>query len=231
MVFYFLCDLQRHCAEEKYRTTSQHKPGAPLPAHVEQDPPYILRSLSTCILICLGHVRDFVGKRFKPVSYQHLMPKNVRLQSFSSHLSPARLRVGTSLLFQSTLHFLSDAVLTIYPGLCTTELRFRFLRYSKVENKHEGMLITAFWIVFYNHTQRFTGTCTRALRIISHRTTTLASHKRAVRVQMLSKNLSEVLSLHISRVVSMTCRPLARLSCGQVRRDGGRNNLFHGVRN
>ena len=65
MVFYFLCDLQRHC-EEKYRTTSQHKPGTPLPAHVEQDPPYILRSLSTYVLICLGHVRDFVGKRLNP---------------------------------------------------------------------------------------------------------------------------------------------------------------------
>jgi len=98
MVFYFLCDLQRHCAEEKYRTTSQHKPDTPLPAHVEQDPPYILGSLSIYILICLGHVRDFVGKRLKPLSYQHLMPKNVRLRSFLSHLSPARLRVGTSLL-------------------------------------------------------------------------------------------------------------------------------------
>ena len=117
MVFYFLCDPQRQCAEEKYCTTSQHKPGTPLPAHVEQDPPYILTSLSTYILICLGHVRDFVGKRLKPVSYQHLrlMPKNVRLlfvPSLSSEVACWNL-----FIIITTLYFLSDAVLTIYPGL------------------------------------------------------------------------------------------------------------------
>jgi serine palmitoyltransferase len=69
-----------HCADEQYRTTSQHKPGTPLPTHIEQDPPYyILLStyISYLILICLGHVRDFMGKRLYPARYHHLMPRNV----------------------------------------------------------------------------------------------------------------------------------------------------------
>ncbi|KAF9556844.1 PLP-dependent transferase [Agrocybe pediades] len=68
-----------HCAEEKYRTTSQHKLGTPLAPHVTQDPPYyILLStyISYLILIVLGHVRDFVGKRLSPASYKHLMPRD-----------------------------------------------------------------------------------------------------------------------------------------------------------
>lgn len=70
-----------HCANDEYRLTSQHTPGAPVPAHVEQDPPYyILLStyISYLILICLGHVRDFVGKRLSPSSYKHLIPRGVR---------------------------------------------------------------------------------------------------------------------------------------------------------
>ena len=73
-----------HCANQQYRTVSQHKPGS-LPVHVEQDPPYyILLStyISYLILICLGHVRDFVGKRFHPSSYHHLMPRDVSNLSF-----------------------------------------------------------------------------------------------------------------------------------------------------
>ncbi|KAF8867541.1 hypothetical protein BD779DRAFT_1685680 [Infundibulicybe gibba] len=51
-----------HCANDEYRFTSQHTPGTPVLAHVEQDPPYyILLStyISYLILICMGHVRDF----------------------------------------------------------------------------------------------------------------------------------------------------------------------------
>lgn len=69
-----------HCANNEYRLTSQHSPGQPVPAHIEQDPPYyILLStyISYLILICLGHVRDFVGKRLSPSSYKHLIPRNV----------------------------------------------------------------------------------------------------------------------------------------------------------
>ncbi len=70
-----------HCADEQYRYVSQHTPGTEVPGHVEQDPPYyILLStyISYLILICLGHFRDFFGKRFSPKSYRHLMPHNVR---------------------------------------------------------------------------------------------------------------------------------------------------------
>lgn len=69
-----------HCANEEFRIISQHVPGRPVPGHVDQDPPYyILFStyISYLILICLGHVRDFVGKRLSPSSYKHLVPRNV----------------------------------------------------------------------------------------------------------------------------------------------------------
>ena len=70
-----------HCAEEQFRHVSQHTPGRPFAAHNEQDPPYyILLStyLSYVILICIGHVRDFFGKRLRTKEYSHLMPRNVR---------------------------------------------------------------------------------------------------------------------------------------------------------
>ena len=68
-----------HCANQEYRLTSRHAPGQPLPEHVEQDPPYyILLStyISYLILIVLGHIRDFVGKRLNPKWYSHLMPRD-----------------------------------------------------------------------------------------------------------------------------------------------------------
>ncbi|TEB32611.1 serine palmitoyltransferase 2 [Coprinellus micaceus] len=67
-----------HCASEEFRLTSQHTPGEPVPGHVDADPPYyILFStyISYLILIVLGHIRDFLGKRFRSASYAHLMPK------------------------------------------------------------------------------------------------------------------------------------------------------------
>jgi serine palmitoyltransferase len=68
-----------HCANDEYRITSQHTPGA-FPKHVEQDPPYYVlfcTYISYLILIVLGHIRDFVGKRLTPAAYKHLMPSNV----------------------------------------------------------------------------------------------------------------------------------------------------------
>ena len=69
-----------HCANEEYRFVSQHPVGKPLPYHDGQDPPYyILLStyISYMILICLGHLRDFVGKRFKRSAYTSLLPYDV----------------------------------------------------------------------------------------------------------------------------------------------------------
>ena len=69
-----------HCADERFRHVSQHIPGTNLAPHKEEDPPYyILLStyLSYVILICIGHVRDFFGKRLRTKEYSHLMPSNV----------------------------------------------------------------------------------------------------------------------------------------------------------
>lgn len=69
-----------HCANDEYRYISQHPSGKPVPHHNEQDPPYyILLStyISYMILICLGHLRDFFGKRFKHYAYTHLLPHDV----------------------------------------------------------------------------------------------------------------------------------------------------------
>lgn len=70
-----------HCSNEDYRYVSQHIPGATLEV-VEKDPPYYIlltTYISYLILICVGHVRDFIGKRIYPGAYKHLMPHNVRL--------------------------------------------------------------------------------------------------------------------------------------------------------
>ncbi|KAJ6516434.1 pyridoxal phosphate-dependent transferase [Mycena sanguinolenta] len=67
-----------HCSNLDYRYISRWT-GAPVPGHVNQDPPYyILLStyISYLILICIGHLRDFVGKRLRPAAYRHLMPSN-----------------------------------------------------------------------------------------------------------------------------------------------------------
>lgn len=68
-----------HCANERYRHVSKHSLDKPVKSKAEQDPPYyILLStyMSYLILICLGHVRDFIGKRFMPSSFKHLMPQD-----------------------------------------------------------------------------------------------------------------------------------------------------------
>lgn len=66
-----------HCSNEGYRYTSQHMASEPIEAIHERDPPYyILLStyVSYLILICLGHVRDFIGKRLKAKAYRELRP-------------------------------------------------------------------------------------------------------------------------------------------------------------
>ncbi|KAF5378995.1 hypothetical protein D9757_009096 [Collybiopsis confluens] len=68
-----------HCFNEDYRHISQHIQGQPIARHVDQDPPYyILLStyISYLVLIVLGHLRDFVGKRFNSREYRHLMPRD-----------------------------------------------------------------------------------------------------------------------------------------------------------
>jgi serine palmitoyltransferase len=71
-----------HCWNENYRHVSSHPPGEPLEHLKEMEPPYyILLStyMSYMLLIMIGHIRDFVGKRGKRANYKHLMPYNVSL--------------------------------------------------------------------------------------------------------------------------------------------------------
>ncbi|KAI0057297.1 serine palmitoyltransferase 2 [Artomyces pyxidatus] len=66
-----------HCSNENYRYRSAHPAGKPLHNLEETDPPYyilITTYLSYIFLICLGHLRDFVGKRLTPAFYRHLLP-------------------------------------------------------------------------------------------------------------------------------------------------------------
>ncbi|KAJ7638380.1 pyridoxal phosphate-dependent transferase [Roridomyces roridus] len=70
-----------HCSNPKYRYLSQHTSGTSIPGHDDQNPEppyYVLLStyISYLLLICLGHIRDFVGKRMRPAAYRHLMPSD-----------------------------------------------------------------------------------------------------------------------------------------------------------
>ncbi|TFK89332.1 serine palmitoyltransferase 2 [Polyporus arcularius HHB13444] len=68
-----------HCGNEDYRYTSRHRAGTPYESYPEQDPPYYIlltTYISYLLVICLGHLRDFVGKRFRHVNYRHLLPWN-----------------------------------------------------------------------------------------------------------------------------------------------------------
>ncbi|KIJ37114.1 hypothetical protein M422DRAFT_178526 [Sphaerobolus stellatus SS14] len=67
------------CANETYRHVSVFKSTTRIGPGVEEDPPYyilVMTYLSYIMLILLGHVRDFFGKRIRPHSYSHLMPNN-----------------------------------------------------------------------------------------------------------------------------------------------------------
>ncbi|TDL20645.1 serine palmitoyltransferase 2 [Rickenella mellea] len=65
-----------HCLNQEYRRTSRHTLGSPVKTAEEHDPPYyILLStyVSYLFLICIGHMRDFFGKRLTATNYIHLM--------------------------------------------------------------------------------------------------------------------------------------------------------------
>lgn len=68
-----------YCANQAFRYSSQHPPGAPLPNPVEEEPSYFIVLATYCsylILIIIGHMRDFVGKRLFPRAYRHLTESN-----------------------------------------------------------------------------------------------------------------------------------------------------------
>ncbi|KAF9026818.1 serine palmitoyltransferase 2 [Hymenopellis radicata] len=134
-----------HCADDQFRYVSQHTPGTDVPGHVEQDPPYyILLStyISYLILICLGHFRDFFGKRFSPKSYRHLMPHNgyAPLNSDFDSFYTRRLKTRMDECFSQPITGVAGRTVQLLD------------RYSPD----------------YNHSQIFTGTRTRALNISSY---------------------------------------------------------------
>ncbi|KAL7342166.1 serine palmitoyltransferase 2 [Rhodotorula toruloides] len=68
-----------------HRTISQHTPGVSLKAS-EEEPSvwvYLQTYLSYAILIVIGHIRDYVGKRLFPASYSHLRPSHGYAPLFS----------------------------------------------------------------------------------------------------------------------------------------------------
>lgn len=68
-----------YCANQDYRYKSEHRKGAALPDPVEEEPSYLIvltTYVSYLILIVVGHMRDFFGKRLFPRSYRHLMESN-----------------------------------------------------------------------------------------------------------------------------------------------------------
>lgn len=81
-----------HCANEEYRHTSAHRPGKDVGLPVEIEPPYYIvltTYFSYLILICMGHMRDFFGKRFYASNYRHLLPHDVSIFSVSSTSPPS----------------------------------------------------------------------------------------------------------------------------------------------
>lgn len=68
-----------YCSNQSYRYTSQHRIGDSLPNPIEEEPSYFIvlsTYVSYLILIVIGHMRDYVGKRLFPNSYKHLVETN-----------------------------------------------------------------------------------------------------------------------------------------------------------
>lgn len=68
-----------YCSNESYRYTSEHRLGDSLPSPIEEEPSYFIvlsTYISYLILIVIGHMRDFFGKRLFPASYHHLVETN-----------------------------------------------------------------------------------------------------------------------------------------------------------
>jgi hypothetical protein len=103
---------------------------------------YLNASPSYLILICLGHIRDFLGKRFHPGAYRHLMPRDgyAPLNSDFDSFYTRRLKRRMDECFSQPVTGVAGRTIMLLD------------RYSPD----------------YNATQIFTGTRTRALNISSY---------------------------------------------------------------
>ena len=118
-----------HCANPAYRHTSSHTPGQEFKAHEEQEPPYyvlLFTYISYLMLIIVGHMRDFFGKRFRAASYVHLMASKVSFP-FLNHFFLVRF---LTFFFPNFL------------GLCGTQLGFRFVLHASVEASYGRYVFT-----------------------------------------------------------------------------------------
>ncbi|CUA78016.1 serine palmitoyltransferase [Rhizoctonia solani] len=134
-----------HCANDAYRHTSVHPAGQPFKHSDEQDPPYyVLLStyVSYVVLIVIGHMRDWFGKRFWKESYKHLMPHDgyAALNSDFDSFYTRRLKTRLDDCFSRPV--------TGVPGRTIVLL-------DRTTDD-------------YNNTFKFTGTHTRALNISSY---------------------------------------------------------------
>ncbi|CAE6505178.1 unnamed protein product [Rhizoctonia solani] len=134
-----------HCANESYRHTSVHPAGQPFKHAEEQDPPYyvlLCTYVSYVVLIVIGHMRDWFGKRFWKESYKHLMPHDgyAALNSDFDSFYTRRLKTRLDDCFSRPV--------TGVPG------RTIVLLDRSTDD--------------YNNTFKFTGTHTRALNVSSY---------------------------------------------------------------
>ncbi|KAK0526458.1 serine palmitoyltransferase component [Tilletia horrida] len=129
-------------ANPAYRYTSQHVLGHPLPKPDEEEPSYVvvlLTYVSYIVLIAIGHLRDYFGKRMFPKSYKHLMQSNgyAALNSDFDSFYTRRLKLR-----------LDDCFSRPVTGVCGRTV----VCYDRATDD-------------YNQTFRLTGTKTRALNI------------------------------------------------------------------
>ncbi|KAK0542550.1 serine palmitoyltransferase component [Tilletia horrida] len=129
-------------ANPEYRYTSQHLPGVPLPRPDEDEPSYsvvLLTYVSYIVLIAVGHLRDYFGKRMFPSQYKHLMQSNgyAALNSDFDSFYTRRLKTR-----------LDDCFSRPVTGVCGRTV----VCYDRVTPD-------------YNHTFQLTGGKTRALNI------------------------------------------------------------------
>ncbi|KAG9118585.1 serine palmitoyltransferase component [Ceratobasidium sp. 392] len=134
-----------HCADERYRHTSAHPSGEPFKHTEEQDPPYyVLLStyVSYVVLIVIGHMRDWIGKRFFRESYKHLMPHDgyAALNSDFDSFYTRRLKLRLDDCFSRPVTGVPGRTIVLLDRSTTD----------------------------FNQTFKFTGTHTRALNVSSY---------------------------------------------------------------
>lgn len=78
-------------SNEKFEYKSQYRQSTGVGGEEIEEPShfiYLTTYMSYLLLIVVGHMRDFIGKRTHRKSYQHLMPYNVSLEHTSCSFAP-----------------------------------------------------------------------------------------------------------------------------------------------